>query len=192
MRRPLFALGFFLAWLLGSAPLSGASFSLTPEETGEAIRVGQQSVFAEEFGKEWEVVNPSGESLTVVTPFHRLALAARNAAFKKEALKPREVEALLKEHQGKLFFWARLHGGRADFARHYQPLLLLPEREEAKPSFVQNELTALRLQDGRYLARCLYTFPTQGLRPDSRVTLLVRGVDGRDTVRFTVDLGAMR
>jgi len=192
MRRRLFALGFFFAWLLGSAPLSGASFSLTPGETREAIRVGQQSVFAEGFGKEWEVVNPNGESLTVVTPFHRLALAARNAAFKKGALKPREVEALLKEHQGKLFFWVRLHGSRADFARHYQPVLLLPEREEVNPSFVQNELTALRLEEGRYLARCLYTFPTQGLRPNGRGTLLVRDVDSRDVARFTLDLGAMR
>jgi len=192
MRRPLLALGFFVAWLLGSAPLSGASFSLTPEETQEAIRAGQASVFSEEFGKEWQVVNPSGEALTVVTPFHRLALAARNAAFKKEALKPREVEALLKEHQGKLLFWARLHGSRVDFARNYQAVLRLSEREEIKPSFVQNERTALRLEDGRYLARSLYSFPSQGLRPNSQVTLLVRDIDSRDIVRFTVDLGAMR
>ncbi len=192
MTRWLFGVVFFLAWLLGSAPLSGASFSLTLMETREAIRAGQQSVFSEEFGNEWQVVNSNGESITVMTPFYRLALAARNAGFRKEALKSREVETLLKEHQGKLLFWVRLHGRGADFARWYQPVLLLPGREDVKPSFVQNERTALRLEDGRYLARCLYSFPIQGLRLNGRVTLLVRDVDRGDVVRFTVDLAAMR
>lgn len=192
MSRRLLGLGFFVAWFLGGAPLSAASFFLTPEEARDAIRVGQQSVVSEEFGKEWQVANPNGESLTVLTPFHRLALAARNAAFKKEALKPREVEALLKEHGGKLLFWARLHGSRVDFARWYQPVLLLPDKAEIKPSFIQNERTALRLEDGRYLARCLYSFPTQRLRPTDRVTLLIRDPDSKHVARFMLDLSTMR
>jgi len=128
----------------------------------------------------------------VLTPFHRLALAARNAAFKKEVLRPRQIEALLKEHHGKLLFWARLHGTRADFARWYRPVLVARGREAIEPSFVQNEHTALRLEDGRYRARCLYTFPTAGLSLNERVMLLVRDHDGRSVARFTVDLGAMR
>lgn len=192
MSRGLLGLGVFLAGLLGSAPLSAASFSLTERETAAAIQVGQRSVVSEEFGQEWRVDGANGSSVTVLTPFHRLALAARNAAFKKEALKRREIEGLLKAQRGKLLFWARLHGAREDFARWYQPVLAAPGREAIAPSFVQNERTALRLEDGRYLARCLYTFPTAGLSPQGRITLRIQDPDGKDVERFTVDLGGMR
>ena len=192
MRYSCLAVAVSLAGLIGSAPLSAASFSPTPEEMQEAIRVGQRSVVSEEFGGEWQLVNPSGESLTVMTPFYRVALAARNAAFKSETLKPREVETLLNETKGRLVLWVWLHGNRADFARWYQPVLVLPDREEVKPTFVQNERTALRLENGRYQARCLYSFPIEGLRPTARVTLLVRDVESRDVARFMVDLSTMR
>lgn len=192
MNPTCLGLGFFLVCLLGGAPLSAASFSLTERETAAAIQVGQRGVVTEEFGQEWRVDGAGGSSVTVLTPFHRLALAARNAAFRKETLKRREVEGLLKEHRGKLVFWARLPGTRADFARWYQPILVLPGRETVAASFVQNEHTALRQEDGRYLARCLYAFPTAGLSPKGRITLLIQDHDGQDVERFTVDLGAMR
>lgn len=192
MSRGLLGLGVFLAGLLGSAPLSAASFSLTERETAAAIQVGQRSVVSEEFGQEWRVDGANGSSVTVLTPFHRLALAARNAAFKKEALKRREIEDLLKAQRGKLLFWARLHGAREDFARWYQPVLAAPGRETIAPSFVQNERTALRVDDSRYLARCLYTFSTAGLSPKGKITLRIQNHDGKDVERFTVDLGAMR
>lgn len=185
-------LTIFLACLLGSAPLSAASFSLTEPETAAAIQVGQRSVVSEEFGQEWRVDRANGSSVTVLTPFHRVALAARNAAFKKETLKRREIEGVLKEHRGRLLFWARLHGTREDFARWYQPVLAAPGREAIAPSFVQNERTALRLEDGRYLARCFYAFPTAGLSPKGKITLRIQDPDGKDVERFTVDLGAMR
>ncbi|MBI4562286.1 MAG: hypothetical protein HY724_09605 [Candidatus Rokubacteria bacterium] len=192
MSGKLLGLGVLLVCLLGSAPLSAASFFLTERETEAAIRVGRESVTSADFGQEWRVDGTDGSSLTVLTPFHRLTLAARNAAFKKGALRPRDIEQILKEHQGKLLFLARLHGGRVDFARWYQPVLLAPGREATRPSFVQNERTALRQEDGRYLARCLYSFPTAGLSARARVTLLIRDSDGKDVARFTVDLGAMR
>lgn len=195
MSHTFLGLGFFFACLLGSAPLSAASFSLTEQETAAAIEVGQRSVGSvgsEEFGREWRVNSADGSSVTVLTPFHRLALAARNVAFKNEMLKRREIEELLKEHQGRLIVRARLHGDRVDFARWYHPLLLVPGREPVKPAFVQNERTALRQEDGRYLARCFYSFPTAGVTPNGQVTLLIRDRDGRDVARFTVDLGVMR
>ncbi len=189
------------AWLLllvsqtsvfGGAPLSAASFSLTPRDTEEAIRFGQRSVVSEDFGREWRVTIPSGESLTIVTPFFRLAQAARNATFKNEVLKQSEIDALLKEHQGKLFFWADLRGGRVDFSRWYRPVLLNPGKDEIKPAFVQNERTALRQEDGRFLARSIYVFPTEGLAAKGRVTLVVRDKDDHEVAKFPVDLSSMR
>ncbi|MFQ5828524.1 MAG: hypothetical protein ACE5JD_05135 [Candidatus Methylomirabilia bacterium] len=191
MSRWILGLGSLFLCFLGGAPLSAASFSLTPEQVKEAIRVGQRSIVSEEFGAEWTVVNANDEWLMVMTPFHRLALAARKAAFKDEPLGERDVEEVLDAQKGRLALWANLHGGRADFARWYQPVLL-SGGQEIKPSFVQNERTALRLGGGSYLARCLYSFPNDGLRPRGRMTLLVRGPDGEAVARFTVDLSTMR
>jgi hypothetical protein len=180
-----------LSCLLGSAPLSAASFLLTLRETGEAVRFGQRSVVSEDFDREWKIDNASGESLTVVTPFLRLVQAARNAAFKSELLKPQEIDSLLKQHQGKLFFWASLRGRQVDFSRWHRPVLV-SGKNEIKPSFVQNERTALRQEDGRFLSRSLYVFPTDGLAPKGRVTLVVRDKDEHEVAKFSIDLSAMR
>ena len=106
-------------------PLDAASFSLTPTEREEAVRVGRRSTVAADFGTEWRVAGEApGQSLVVMTPFHRLALAARNSAFKSEELRPRDVESLAKDQEGRLVLWATVRGAKPDFARFYVPLLL--------------------------------------------------------------------
>lgn len=192
MRRGSVVCLVFVGCLFGGAPLSAASFSLTPRETQEAIRFGQRSVVSEDFDREWRATNAAGETLTVVTPFFRLAQAARNAAFKSESLTQREIDNLLKEHQGKLMVWAYLRGRRVDFARWYQPVLVVPGKGEIKPSFVQNERTALGQEDGRFLSRSLYAFPTNDLGPKGRITLVVRDHEEREVAKFSIDLSAMR
>lgn len=192
MRRGSLISIAFLSCVFAGAPLSAASFSLTPRETEEAIRFGQRSVVSEDFDREWKIANASGESLTVVTPFFRLVQASRNATFKSETLKPQEIDSLLREHQGKLFFWASLRGRQADFSRWYRAVLLVPGKEEIKPSFVQNERTPLRQEDGRFLSRSVYVFPTDGLAPKGRVTLVVRDKDEHEVAKFPIDLSAVR
>ncbi|MEK7770467.1 MAG: hypothetical protein AAB335_05245 [candidate division NC10 bacterium] len=178
-------------WPATGQPAAAASFALTEREQQEAIRLGRKSVVHEQIGGEWTSRNGSGETLTVVTPFHRLALAARNAAFKKEPLKPREIRAVLKETTGKLTVWVTLRGVTADFARFFEPALR-DGKAEIKPSFVQNERTALRGEDGRYAARCLYVFDAETLNPKGRFTLIVRDPDEKEVSKFTLDLSAMR
>ena len=177
--------------LLRPIPALSASFALTPGEREDALRVGQRSVTIETFDAEWRVANASGDSVTVMTPFHRLVLAARHAAFRHEPLKPDAPDKLLREQQDRLLLWARLQGPREDFARFYAPRLLVSDRE-IEPAFIQNERSAARQEDGRYLARCVYGFPTQYLTGTSRVALVVRDADGRDVSRFTIDLSTMR
>jgi hypothetical protein len=137
------------------------------------------------------VANPSGDSVTVITPFHRLVLAAREAAFKNEGLKAAEAEKLLRSQQDRLVIWAQLRGAREDFARFYAPRLRVEDREIG-PAFVQNERTALRTDGGQYLARCVYRFPTKELTGTARLLLVIRDADGRDVTRFTIDLASMR
>jgi hypothetical protein len=180
-----------LLLLAGPAIAGAASFSLEPRQRNDALRVGAESITRESFDSEWRVANPSGDSLTVITPFHRLVLAARNAAFKNEPMKEREPEKLLKEQQDRLVIWASLHGPREDFARFFTPRLLLGDRQ-IEPSFVQNERTAARAASGIYLARCVYGFPVKEITSKSRVILVVRDPGGRDVSRFTIDLASMR
>lgn len=177
--------------LLLAGPAAAASFSLEPQQRTDALRVGAQSITRDSFDTEWRVANPSGETVTVITPFHRLVLAARNAAFKNERMKDSEPEKLLREQQDRLVIWANLHGPRQDFAKFYAPRILLGDRE-IEPSFVQNERTAARTEGGHYLARCVYGFPVKEITPKGRLVLVVRDPDGRDVSRFTIDLASMR
>jgi hypothetical protein len=177
--------------LAGPSVAGAASFSLEPQQRTDALQVGAQSITRDSFDTEWRVANQAGDSLTVITPFHRLVLAARNAAFKNERMKDTEPEKLLREQQDRLVIWATLRGPREDFARYFAPRILLGDRE-IEPSFVQNERTAARTDSGAYLARCVYGFPVKEIAPKSRVVLVVRDPDGRDVSRFTIDLASMR
>jgi hypothetical protein len=173
-------------------PLDAASFSLTPAERDEAVRMGRRSTVAADFGTEWRVAGETpGQSLVVMTPFHRLALAARNSAFKSEELRPRDIESLVQDQEGRLVLWATIRGAKSDFARFYVPLLQRGE-QAIKASFTQNERTALREEDGTYTARCMYVFPTAELDAKGRVTLVVKDAESVQVARFNVDLSAMR
>jgi hypothetical protein len=187
VRAPLVAL-LALVWV---APAGAASLTLSEAETREALAVGSRSVVSETFGAEWEVRDGAGRVVSVLTPFHRLALAARLAAFKREPLGRGEPARLLREQRGRLVLWVSLRGGREDFARYYAPRLLVGERQ-VKPAFVQNERTAARQEDGSYLAKCLYAFPTQDLTGRSRLVLAIDDGEGREVTRFTIDLATMR
>jgi hypothetical protein len=177
-----------LTWV---PPLDALLFTLTPRDRDEAVRAGRRSITDENWGGEWRVDAGAGQLVTVMTPFHRLALVARNSAFQDRELKPRDVETALKDQEGKLVLWATLRGPRVDFARHYAPTLVA-RQQEIKASFTQNERTAIRGEDGQYTARCLYVFPAEGVDPKSTVTLLVRDVEERQVAKFTVDLSSMR
>jgi hypothetical protein len=169
---------------------AAASFTLSEADKRAAMRVGERSTTAEDFDREWHVSHDGGD-VTVLTPFHRLAVAARHAAFKNTPLKPAEVERLLKKEAGRLVVWVRLRGRSENFARYYAPRLTQGTRE-IRPSFVQNERTALRQDDGVYLALCVYGFPAGDLDGRGRATLVVADADGRDVGRFTLDLSSMR
>jgi hypothetical protein len=168
-----------------------AAFTLSETQKSEALRVGTSSITTEAFDAEWRVSNGSGESVTVITPFHRLAMAARNAAFKDEPLKPAEPDRLLRHDNNRLVLWVQLRGRHERFARFYAPRLIAGDRQ-IKPTFVQNEQTAARQEDGAYVARCVYRFPARDLADTAKVALVVGDSDGREVSRFDIDLSTMR
>ena len=181
-----------LGWLLAATPVGAALLALTEAQQADALRAGQRSVTAETgFDAEWRVDNSAGESLTVMTPFYRLALASRNAAFKNEAMKPQDQTKMLQALRDRLMFWVNLNGAREDFARYYAPRLLVGDLE-IEPVFVQNERTGLRQANGSFLARSVYAFPTRDVAGTSKVVLLISNPAGHLVSRFAVDLAKMR
>lgn len=171
---------------------SAASFTLTPAERQEAIRTGKRSVVGEEFGAEWKVKGDGpGQVLMVMTPFYRLALAARNSAFKSQDLPQKDIDDLLRDQENRLTLWTALEGSKPDFARFYTPVLM-NGRQEIKPTFRQNERTGRREENGSYTARCLYVFPAEQLKPNETLVLIVKDSDEKQVAKFTVDLSAMR
>src|SRR4029450_3400468 len=143
------------AGLIAATPGGAMSLVLTDRDREQAIRAGKKSIVAEEFGGGGRGGGGGGggrrrgrgrkaawgQTLPVMTPFHRLALAARNSAFQSKELKPKEVESVLKGSEGKLAFWVTLRGGKADFARFYTPEMLAGS-QTVRASFAQNERTA--------------------------------------------------
>lgn len=194
MSRPL---GLVLAVLVVMSRAEAATFLLDEQEMARAVAVGQRSATSEApFDTEWKVTNAAGDGMLVATPFYRLALASRHAAFKNEPLTPADREKVLREQRDRLPFWVILRGRQEDFARHYTPRFLVAgpdgsEREIA-PAFVQNERTALKGEGGSFVARCVYAFPTREMTGASRGVLVVRDAEGREVARFTVDLSRMR
>jgi hypothetical protein len=182
---------------LAVSSAEAAAFALGEKEIGQAIAVGQRSATSDAaFDAEWRLTNAAGEVAMVVTPFHRIALAARHAAFKSEPLKPAEQERILRELKDRLSMWVVLKGSREDFARHYAPRVIVVggdgKEQEIVPTFVQNERTALKQGGGGFVARCFYEFPTKQIAGTSRGTLVVRDVEGREVSRFSFDLSRMR
>ena len=177
--------------LLAAGGAAAASFTLDDGARQAALKAGERSTLVEGFDHEWRVNGDGGETLTVLTPFHRLLLAARNATFKNNPLKPAEIERAVKQDAQRLIVWVHLRGRSEDFARHYVPRLLDGTRD-IKATFVQNERTAPRQDDGAYVARCVYGFPIRDLTGNGRIELAVADSDGRDVSRFTIDLSKMR
>jgi hypothetical protein len=186
-----------MAAVLGPALLSGigagaaASLVLGDGEKQRALAYGRQSAHREDFDAEWRVTNAAGDIVVVLTPFHRLAIAARHAAFRDEPLRANEPDRVLRQQKDRLVLAVQLRGRGSEFSRAFVPELHVRDRK-VKAAFVQNDHAPQRLPDGSMLARCRYSFPLKELTGTARVVLVVSDPDGREASRFTIDLAAMR
>jgi hypothetical protein len=187
--RPWSTILALMVWLGLPGASHAVSFALTEAEQAAAIKLGEQSVESEDFGGEWKLSAAGGEVM-IMTPFHRLALAARQAAFKKRPLRPRDVQTVLREDKDRLVVWVSLHGPRTDFARYFEPVLTF-SGGVVPAIFVQNERTAMAQPDGVFLARNVYGFLARTIPPKAPVVLVVKNGDA-EVARFTVNLGGMR
>jgi hypothetical protein len=190
LSRLLFGL-LLIELLLGSRTALALLPTLGGPDIEAALEAGRTGVAQEDFGEEWRVPLPDGE-IVVTTPFARLAQAARQAALKGDPLSDKQRAEQLDRGKGRIQLMVTMRGGSVDFARWFQPVLMVGDKE-VKPSFVQNERTALRLEDGHFAARNVYVFPLEGIPPRGTVTLVVQhSVDRKVVLRAPVDLSKMR
>lgn len=175
----------------GARTGTAASLVLGDAEKRQALAYGRQSMQRENFDAEWRVTNAAGDSLLVLTPFHRLVIAARHSAFRDEPMRPNEPDRLLREQKDRLVLSVHLRGRGDEFSRHFVPELLAGDRR-VKASFVQNDRAPERLAHGLVLARCMYAFPVKELVETPRVVLVVSDASGREASRFIIDLASMR
>ena len=181
-----------LGVLLAAGPAQALILVLSPGDVEQALEAGRRGVVQEDFGDEWRLSLPDGSEVVVTTPFSRLATAARQATFKGEPLSDKQRQEQLDRGKGKLQLQVTMFGRTVDFARWYQPALGVDGRE-VKPTFTQNERTALKVEDGRYAARNIYVFPLEGLTARSTLTLIIRhSVEQREVLRASLDLSRMR
>ena len=169
---------------------SAATFVLADTQKRQALDYGRSSASRDDFDAEWRIA-AGGETVVVLTPFHRLVIASRHATFRDEPLRPSEPDRILREQKDRIVFALQLRGREEAFPRFYVPELMVGDRK-VKATFVQNDRTPARLEDGVYLARCTYAFPVKDIPGNSRMALVVRDGDGRETRSFAIDLGAMR
>jgi hypothetical protein len=180
--------------LLGAPrPVPALLGDLDPAGVQEAIDAGTASITRDDFAEEWQLRLPGGEEVVVSTPFSRLALAARQAAMKSESLTDKQRQEQIDRGKGRIQLLVTMYGRDRDFARWYQPVLLVGGRE-VKATFAQNERTPLHLPDGRYAARNVYVFPLEGLPAKAAVTLVVRAAPPahKEVLRAPVDFGRFR
>lgn len=174
-------------------PAAALVGDLTPAGIEEAVAAGTRGLTQEDFAEEWRIRLAGGEEVVVSTPFSRLALAARQAALKGETLTDRQRQEQIDRGLGRIQLVVTLYGRERAFARWYQASLLVG-RKEIKASFVQNERTPLRLEDGRHAARNVYVFPLEELPGKGSVTLVVRDAppESREVLRAPLDLSRFR
>ena len=112
---------------------------------------------------------------------------------KGESLTEKQRKEQLDRGRGRIQLVVTMYGRARDFARWYQPALVVGGRE-VKATFVQNERTPLRLEDGRYAARNVYVFPLEEISGGAPVTLVVHGAppDHKEVLRSALDVGKFR
>jgi len=161
-RQAVIRVLLLLVCVMAPLPAAAVVLQLADGDRREALRMGERSITNDTFDYEWRVVGGTGESLTVMSPFHRLALAARHAAFKNDTLKPTDIERVSSRTPTACRV-GQPPCGSEEFARFYVPRLLAGDRE-IKAVFVQNERTAIRQDDGHFLARASTAFRSRTSR----------------------------
>jgi hypothetical protein len=197
----LFLLILFVALaLVPSYPFDpradGMFQKLTPDQRDEAIKYGKRNIRKDvtEFIKEWSVNNGDAGFAFITTEFLALAFAARQAALQSAELNNFDIEDTLAKSSGKLVFRVSLFGNTDSFSKDYTAVLKVGEK--VHPSTFWNnspgETYGGDPAKPQFVADSDFYFPSEGIDPNSTVTLVVQNKEAKEVSTFSFDLAKMR
>ena len=194
VRTRIFALAFVLALLGINRPDAGAVWlHLTDEQRQEAVRFGERSSWKQLLLQgEW-VRESGGNKAVMQTPFLILAAMAKRASQQYRKLSKEEMDALLKELEGKLTFFITVTGYSPDFAKDYHAVIKA-DGKTIQPILKQNPSLAspvMGYDSVYYTANCIYVFPAEGIDPNGQLTLIMISPLGREW-KFHYDLSKIK
>jgi len=169
---------------------------LSPEQKDDAIKFGKKSVKIEvpEFIKEWSVDNGKNGFAFITTEFLALAFASRQAALQSSELNNFDIEDTLAKSSGKLVFQVSLLGNSNTFSKDFTAVIRVGDK--TFPSTFWNNPPADPYGDGNakpdFQAASDYYFPSEGIDPNSTITLVVLDKEGKDVSKFQFNLSKMR
>jgi hypothetical protein len=195
-----YRIGIFLAIVFGCMTLCARAeamlMGLTPAQVEEAIQLGKAGKKAgmAEFSREWAV--SLGEKVgwaTLYSKFHDLAYRARKAAMENRELSQSEISEVLSKRDVITFTVTILTDYM--YYNYHRPSTLSVGDDVRAASY---EFMPQMCEDSTffpespyYIAACVYKFPSEGIRPDSKITLSVIKPSG-DVLDFEFDLSKMR
>lgn len=187
----------FAILLAGAEPAPAMLQKLNDEQTKDAILFGKRSVKLDifDFLKEWmvDLGNDKGTAF-IITEFLALANASRDAALRQLELNKFDIEDTLAKSSGKMVFRVTVFGAKADFAKDYTASIQAGSKIIPTTFWKNNEGESYG--DGKnrpaFVADNDYYFPSDGIDPNGKITLVVHDKDGKDVVKFDFDLAKLR
>lgn len=197
-------LSLFLPLLGGTldSPAQAVWFELTPEQIQQAVAWGKDQLQdrlkkglpIDEYEKEWEMdLGPGKGSAYLNTPFGTISYESRKYAGIKMELPKEEIDSLLLRFKNKLSFSMKLYGKDRYFAKKYKVILEVGEKkiEPTYKDIFKGRESKLADPEAAYESAYTVEFPVQEVDPQSRVTLVATGSEGKE-IHFPFDLSKMR
>ncbi|HEY5648821.1 MAG TPA: hypothetical protein VIU33_04940 [Nitrospiria bacterium] len=191
-------IGIAIQFSIFSAPTPAYPMfqNLVEDQRQEAIIYGKRGIRTEvsEFIEEWSVNKGLDGFAFITTEFLALAYAARTSALRMADLSNYDIEDTLAKSSGKLVFRVTLFGDSPDFAREYTAVILAGD--QTIPTTFWSNPGGEPYGDGEtsptYVTDSDFFFPSEGIDPEGKITLVIQNESGEDVTRFAFDLGSLR
>jgi hypothetical protein len=187
-----------LSVFLGGVATAPAMYSnLTEEQKLEAINYGSTNSQADptDFLGEWAVVLDHDKGVAImITEFLALASAAKEAISNGTALSQFDIEDAIARSKDKLVFRVTTFGPTMNFAKNYTAVVKTPTKTVATTYWNNSEGEGFG--DGktrpRFIADSDFYFPSEGIDPNGKITLIIKDQQGNVVTQFDFDLSKRR
>ena len=191
-----FLMGFSV-WVLTAHPALAMYTNLSEGEKLEAINFGSSNsqVDITEFLTDWVVVLDDDKGVAfIITEFLALATEAKTAVQRGIALTQFDIEDAIARSSYKLVFRVTSFGNNMNFARDFTALVKTGKKTIHTTYWNNMEGEALGKGKNRprFIADSDFYFPSEGIDPKSKITLVVQDEAGNTVSEYPFDLSKLR